>query len=58
MLEKQFMLCQTVPELEELIIVSCNKDLGFQFYALLRLVMREGSTQFGNSMVLQFILSV
>lgn len=39
------MHCGTLPELEELIIVSCNKEMGFQFDSVLTLVMRHGSTQ-------------
>jgi hypothetical protein len=43
--KEQFMLCRLLPKLEELIIRSCDTDLVFHFYAVLRLGMRQGSTQ-------------
>ena len=39
------MLRRLLPKLEELIIRSCNTDLVFHFDAILRLGMRQGSTQ-------------
>jgi hypothetical protein len=42
--KEQFVLCKLLPELEELIIRSCNTDLVFHFDAVLTLGMRQGST--------------
>jgi hypothetical protein len=54
----QFMLCKLLPELEELIVRSCDTELVFHFDAILRLGMRQGSTQvFKFSVVPLAILS-
>jgi len=47
--KEQFILCRLLPELEELSIRSCNTELVFHFDAILRLGMRQGSTQVLNS---------
>jgi len=46
--KEQFMLCRLLPELEDLIIRSCVTELVFHFDAILRLGMRQGSTQVFN----------
>jgi hypothetical protein len=43
--KEQFALCRLLPALEELIIRSWNTDLVFHFDAVLRLGMKQGSTQ-------------